>query len=157
MDASNDLRETLLGLSKDEYDALLIAIDSEREISSTATSPPHEGIQATLQRSSTDISSASLESSSSFVSTAPSSSEETTVSSELVPVHGIGYLSGKLIQAVGTLELRGLEEIIIQVQLVKWGRYFPHPNSACGTALQDAYEGILDLIRHFHLFCKTDQ
>jgi hypothetical protein len=151
MDASNDLRETLLGLSKDEYDALLTAIDSEREISSNATSPPHESIQATLQRSSTDISSASLESSSSFVSTA-SSSEETAVSSELAPVHGIGYLSGKVIQAVGTLELRGLEEIIIQVQLVKWSRYFPHSNTACSTALQDAYEGILDLIRHFHLF-----
>lgn len=89
------------------------------------------------------------ESSSSLATATTQMSESTSLytvtSSGTVP--GIGALSGRGIRAVGKLQLRGMEWIVLQAKFANFRRLFPHKDETTAVGLEEAYDDILELTR----------
>jgi hypothetical protein len=63
-------------------------------------------------------------------------------------VHGIGSLAAKGIRAVGKLQLRVLEWIVIRRKLTRIRRLFPHADDNTDDTLEEVYDAVLELTRH---------
>jgi hypothetical protein len=84
-----------------------------------------------------------------------SASQYTDTSSQTIPDHGIGSITAKGIRAVGKLQLRAAEWIVIQRNLAELRRLFPHNDDDVNDRRQEAYDTVLELTRYFTLLFRT--